>query len=72
MIEILGTIASIIIVVSFLFNNMKIIRIINIIGSIIFIIYGIAISAFSVWLLNAMLLFIHIYKLIKNKKNGAG
>lgn len=46
--EIIGTIASIIVLISFLFKNEKQIRIINIIGAICFVIYGITINAFSI------------------------
>lgn len=64
--EIIGTIASIIVLISFLFKNEKQIRIINIIGAICFVIYGITINAFSIWFLNGMLILIHIFKLVKN------
>lgn len=63
--EILGTIASIIVLISFLMKGETKIRLINIIGAICFVIYGIMINAFSVWFLNGMLCIIHIYKLLK-------
>ena len=65
--ELIGVLASIIVLISFLFNNIRIIRIINIMGCMLFVIYGICINAFSVWFLNAALAIIHIIKLIKNK-----
>lgn len=67
--EIIGTIASIIVLISFLMNNEKLIRLVNIIGALLFVIYGITINAFSVWFLNGALILIHIYylKKIKNK-----
>ena len=68
--EILGTIASIIVLISFLMKDEKGIRKVNIIGALVFVIYGIGISAFSVWFLNGALFIIHIYKLIKMKKEG--
>ena len=40
------------------------IRIINIIGAIIFVVYGMSINAFSVWFLNGTLCLVHIYKLM--------
>lgn len=64
--EILGTIASVIVLLSFLMKGEKNIRLINIFGAICFVIYGIMINAFSVWFLNAMLCIIHIIKLIRN------
>lgn len=63
--EILGTLASIIVLVSFLTQNVKKIRIINIFGCILFVIYGLLINAFSVWFLNGALCLIHLYKLFK-------
>ena len=64
-IEILGTIASVIVLISFLMKSEKKIRLVNIIGAIIFVIYGIGINAFSVWFLNGSLCLVHIYRLIK-------
>ena len=66
--EALGTIASVIILVSFFMNGEKKIRLVNIFGALCFVIYGIMINAFSVWFLNASLFFIHIYKLIISKE----
>lgn len=64
--EILGTIASVIVLISFLMKGEKNIRLINIIGAICFVIYGIMINAFSVWFLNGALCIIHIIKLLKS------
>lgn len=66
-VEIIGTIASVIILISFLFNDEKTIRITNIGGAAIFVVYGVMSGAFSVWLLNAGLILIHLYKLNKNR-----
>lgn len=69
--EILGTIASLFVLISFLMKGEKNIRLINIIGAFIFVIYGILINAFSIWFLNGALLIIHIIKLIKGiNENG--
>lgn len=65
--EILGITASILVLISFLFDDIKQIRFINIIGCIVFIIYGILINSFSVWFLNGALLIMHIIKLFKSK-----
>ncbi len=62
--EIIGTTASIIVVLSFLTKSEKSIRIINVIGSLIFILYGILINSFSIIILNSMLILINFYKLI--------
>jgi len=65
--EILGIIASILVLISFLFKKEKQIRTINIFGAIMFVIYGLLINAFSVWLLNGILVIIHLYYINKNK-----
>ena len=66
--EIIGIIASLFVLLSFLYNGERQIRIINIIGATLFVIYGILIGAFSVYLMNGILILIHIRKLIKLKK----
>lgn len=67
--EILGTIASVIVLISFLMNNEKMIRLVNILGAAMFVIYGISINAFSVWFLNGALILIHLYYLNKKSRN---
>lgn len=65
MYEVLGVLASLIVLLSFVMNGESKIRIINIVGALLFVIYGLLINAFSVWFLNGALLIVHIYKLIK-------
>ena len=67
--EALGIISSVLVLISFLFSNMKIIRLINIVACIVFIIYGILINSFSVIFLNTALIIVHIIKIIKEKGN---
>lgn len=66
--EEIGTIASIIVLISFLCKSERKIRIINIIGALLFVIYGAFIGSFAVWFLNGALILIHLYKLLKNEK----
>jgi len=66
-IEVLGTLASILVLVSFMMKNEKMIRSVNIIGAVIFVVYGICINAFSVWFLNGALCIVHMYRLLKLK-----
>ena len=66
--EILGTIASIIVLVSFLMKGEVKIRLVNIIGAIAFVVYGIMINAFAVWFLNGALCIIHLVKIYKLKR----
>ena len=64
--ELIGTLASVIVLISFIAKGENKIRIINIIGALMFVVYGLLINAFSIWFLNGMLILIHLYK-IKRK-----
>lgn len=66
-VEYLGVLASVLVLISFVMNGEKTIRLVNIIGAIMFVIYGICINAFSVWFLNAMLVLVHIRKVLKKR-----
>ena len=61
--ELIGTLASIIVLISFIAKGENKIRIINIIGALMFVVYGLLINAFSIWFLNGMLILIHLYKI---------
>ena len=63
--EVTGVVATLFVLLSFAVNGEVKIRCINIIGAAIFVIYGLLISALSVWLLNGILIIVHIYKLVK-------
>ncbi len=68
-IEIVGVIASILILISMCFNSSSykgslLMRIFNLIGSIILTVYGSLIQAFSVVFLNGILVFVNFYYLI--------
>lgn len=65
MYEIVGVIASLLVLFSFLMKGEKAIRTANILGALTFVIYGILINAFSVWFLNGCLVFVHIYKILR-------
>ena len=67
--EIIGLIASVFVLISFIPKDIKLIRCINIVGCIVWIIYGILIGALSVWLMNLLVMIVHIYHLIKTKKH---
>ena len=68
MIEIIGVLASVIVLISFLMKNIKFIRIINIVGAVLFVIYGLWIDSIATWFLNGALIVIHLIYLIKNKR----
>lgn len=65
MIEILGIIASCFVLSSFLTNDIKKVRVVNIIGAILYIIYGYYINSISNIILNSVLVIVHIYNLYK-------
>jgi len=67
--EIIGIAASVLVLVSFLFKNIRTIRIISIVGCIVFVVYGILIGALSIWLLNGALILVHIFFLIRMRLN---
>ena len=67
MVEILGIIATLFVLAAFMLNDVKQIRIVDLIGAILFVVYGILIHSLSVSLLNGILIIIHLYKLIKQK-----
>ena len=64
-IELIGIIAGIFILISFKFSGELKIRSINIIGAILFVIYGLLSGAWSIWLLNTALFILHLYKIIE-------
>lgn len=66
-IEFLGILATLFVLLSFLMKRVEAIRTINIVGAVMFVIYGIFIKSLSTWLLNAVLVIIHTIYLIKYK-----
>ena len=72
LIESIGVIATLCVVVSFVMNGEFKIRMINTFGAAIFVIYGFFIASFSVILLNGILFFIQIYKMIQLRKSNQG
>lgn len=66
--EIVGTIASVIVLLSFIATEEKRIRIINIFGAALFVLYGLLIHAFSVWLLNGILILVHGWYLLRKRR----
>lgn len=67
MVEILGIIASIVVLISFTQSKPSRIRIINTVGCVLFVIYGILINSISIWFLNGSCIFLQIYKLRKDR-----
>ena len=67
-VEIIGLAASSLVLVSFLFNKKRTIRILNSCGCIVFIIYGILINSFTTWFFNSVLFFVQIIYLVRPQK----
>ena len=71
--EWLGLLASAFILVSFLTNNQIKTRIINMVGCVIFVVYGFILPAYSTAFMNGALFIVHIVYLtkdyLKSKKN---
>ncbi|OOF42054.1 hypothetical protein BKK49_03735 [Rodentibacter rarus] len=68
LIELLGYIATFFVAVSFLFKSIVHLRIVNSIGAVLFVIYGMIIGAYPVAVLNAFLVFVNLYQLYCLKK----
>ena len=69
MIEILGIVASLFIILAFLFKDVKIIRILDTVGALLYVVYGILIHSRANICLNTVLILIQIYRLIELKRN---
>lgn len=66
MYEFIGIVADVFIIVGFLFNDTTKIRSFNILGSLLFILYGCLIGSVSLVILNVTMVAIHLIKLIKD------
>jgi len=63
--RIIGAVASVLVLISFLFKNIRVIRTISIIGCIFFVVYGLLMDDWIIWVLNSILILVHIYFLIR-------
>ena len=66
--ELFGIAGTILILVGFLSNSEKRIRLFDMAGSLLFVIYGLLIGALSNVLLNGTLIIVHLVKLYKMSK----
>lgn len=66
-VELIGYLASIVILIGFTFKGESKIRTINMIGSLLFIMYGLLIKAYPVALLNALTILVNVRALIKTR-----
>ena len=67
--EAIGLCGTVFILIAFLLNGEKKIRIFDMIGSVLFVVYGALIGAYSNMILNSALIIVHLVKLHKMKKN---
>lgn len=65
--EFLGYISSAVLLISFLFSDAKKLRIINSVGCILFVIYGLMIDSLPVVLTNVSIVLINLYHLFVKK-----
>ena len=66
-IELIGYLASVVILIGFTFKGESKIRTVNMVGSLLFIVYGLLIKAYPVALLNALTIVVNICALITTK-----
>ena len=64
--EIIGYIGTVLVVLSMAMSSMKRLRIINISGSIISAAYSVLVGAYPIVLMNACLILINLFRLIKD------
>lgn len=69
-VEILGIIATLFVLASFTLKGELKIRFVNSFGAMLFVIYGVLMQAWSIWILNIALLVVHIYFLTKPPKKS--
>lgn len=67
LVELVGIVGTIFILLSFVKTGEKRIRQLNLVGSIIYVIYGILIGSFSTTVLNIIMIIVHIYYLKKHE-----
>ncbi|KMY45519.1 hypothetical protein AC622_15870 [Bacillus sp. FJAT-27916] len=72
MVELIGILAGILVLLSFVLTGERKIRMVNIFGAVLFVIYGMSIDALSIWLLNGILVFVQLYYLVKMKPTPDG
>lgn len=65
--EAIGILGTLFVLASFIVNDLRKVRVINIVGASLFVVYGVLIGALSTWLLNGLLILIHIYYLKKKQ-----
>lgn len=65
--ELFGLAGSLLVAISYIYQG-KLLRVINLIGSILFVIYGFLLGGVSIVILNGITIFIHLYYIMKEEK----
>lgn len=68
-IEWIGYLATVFVLASFFFSDVKKLRVVNIIGGIAWMVYGIKAGSSSIFVGNLLMVLIHMYKLHKENNN---
>ena len=68
MIEILGYVATVIVIFSFTIRNLKWLRIVNTIGCFLFTIYGLLILSMPIIITNTAIMIINLYQISETLK----
>ena len=69
-IELIGYVATIFILASFVISNLKTLRVVNMIGGGLWMVYGYVIGSSAIFIGNLLMVLIHIVKLYQENKNG--
>lgn len=69
MIEYIGILATVCIFIGFTSSKIQVVRFLNLVGSLLFVFYGLSIGALSVWVLNGACAILNFYKMLKESKN---
>ena len=69
-VEIFGYLGTLIVFISMTMSSMRKLRILNILGSVITVIYSVIISAYPIVFLNLGLSLVNLYKLFSEGKKG--
>ena len=66
--EIIGIVATLFIIASFLTRDLINVRLVNLVGSVIFVVYGVLIHSWSTAILNVVMIIVHLVYLLRRKK----
>lgn len=64
-VEVLGLLATLLVVASFLFQSVVLIRVVNMIGAVLFVAYGLLIHSPSVAIVNTVVIVVQVLQLVK-------